>query len=294
MTRRIGLSCCVVATALMLIGGAAQAGILGNPTGTIGKGNTSLGLEYDYRRGLTTDETAIGSYPFSELGFRSNRYLARAGLGVTNWLDLYFRLGAADLYFPAKEPGDPTFTGSTRLAIGGGFSLRLLQTDREGLNAKILLIGQGLRYGSNGNMRVPIEGSSDAFKAFHNEYTWNEIDAGLLIGFTTPPVDPGKKVHFTPYVGIEKTFVDGNIDRTEYLIAAGQRSLLGMQNVDFADDGLTIRPIIGVEINMPELYGISFEVSVLDADRFSFGVGVNQVSPLKRTSVREKASDYKL
>lgn len=294
MARRFGLSCFVVAVALMMLGGVAQAGILGNPTGTMGKGNASLGLEYDYRRGLTTNETAIGSIDADELGFRSNRYLARAGLGVTNWLDLYFRIGAADLYFPQDEPGDPRFAGSTRFAVGGGFSLRLFETDREGVNTKAILVAQGLRYGSHGNMRVPIEKTSDAVRAYHNEYTWNELDAALVIGFTTPPVDPGKKVHFTPYVGVEKSFVDGDIDRTEYLIAGGQRSMRGMQSVDFSDDGLTVRPVLGIEINMPESYTISFEVTVLDKDEFSFGVGINQISALKRSAVREKASDYQL
>jgi hypothetical protein len=278
----------------MVFGGVAQAGILGNPTGTMGKGNASLGFEYDYRRGMTTNETALGSFPSDEMGFRSNRFLARAGIGATDWLDLYFRIGAADLYFPAEDPGDPRFNGSTRFAVGGGFALRLFETDREGVNTKALLIAQGLRHGSHGNMRVPIEGSSDAFRAYHNGYTWNELDVGFTLGFTSPPVDPGGKVHFTPYVGVEKSFVDGDIDRTEYLIVGDQRSLLGLQNVDFSDDGLTLRPILGIEINMPESYTISFEVTILDKDEFSFGVGINQISALKRSSVREKASDYQM
>lgn len=294
MARKLGLSCLTVAVALLMLGNAAQAGILGNPTGTMGKGKASLGLEYDYRRGLTTNETALGSFPSNEMGFNSNRYLARAGLGVLDWMDLYFRIGAGDLYFPRNEPGDPTFYGSTRLAVGGGFSLRIFETDREGLNARAVLIGQGLRYGSHGNLRVPIENTSDSFRAYHNEYTWNEIDAGFLLAFTTPPVAPGKNLHFTPYVGVEKTWVDGDIDRTEFLIAGGQRSLRGMENVEFADDGLTVRPVMGIEINMPESYTITFEMTVLDKDEFSFGVGINQVLPLKRTYVREKAADHRM
>jgi hypothetical protein len=293
---RFTRSLVVVVLALMVFGsGIAQAGILGNPTGTMGRGRASLGIEYDYRRGLTDDDVAVGSDASGDVEFLSKRYLARAGLGATDWLDLYFRIGAADLGFPEDNPGDPRFAGSTRFAMGGGFTLRLFEADNdEGFNTRALLIGQGLRFSSHGNAKSPIPNTTDSFTAFRNEYTWNEIDTGILFAVTTPSLDSAGRVRLTPYVGVEKTFIDGKIDRSEYLIAAGQKTLLGVESVDFADDGLTLRPVLGIEVNMPQNYSLAFEVTILDTDRFSFGVGISQVSALKRTVVKERASDYKL
>ncbi len=293
---RFTRSLIVVVLALMVSGsGIAQAGILGNPTGTMGRGNASLGLEYDYRRGLTDDDVAVGSAAGGDIEFLSRRYLARAGLGATDWLDLYFRIGAADLGFPADNPGDPRFAGSTRFAIGGGLAVRPFEIkDVRGFDASAIVVGQGLRFSSYGNAKSPIPNTPDSYVAYRNEYTWNELDAGVLLAVTTPPLDSGGLVRLTPYIGVEKTFIDGKIDRSEYLLAAGQRTLTGMQSVDFADDGLTIRPVLGIELNVPQRYSIAFEVTIIDSDRFSFGVGISQVSPLKRTAVKERASDYKL
>lgn len=276
--------------------GIASAGILGNPSGTIERGNVSLGLEYDYRRGIIGDDVAVGTDPRGEILFRSQRYLARARLGAFNWMDLFLRLGAADLYFPPESRGEPRFAGSTRFAIGGGFTLQFFETNYEEdqLNARLLLTAQALRFSSHGSIKVPIPNTPDAYTMLRNEYTWNEIDAGLMLAFTTPSLDSEGKVHLTPYVGIEKTFLDGRNDRAEYLLAAGQKTLLGYEEVNFADDGLTIRPVLGLEINAPDGYAISFEVTVLGSDEFSFGVGVSQSVPLKSEKVRERATDYSL
>ncbi len=284
------------AIAFLISGGAvAEAGILGNPSGTIGRGNAALGLEYDYRRGVTDNESMVGSDASGELEFRSNRYLARASLGAFDWLDLYFRIGAADIGFPADSAGDPDFNGTTRFAIGGGFTLRLYERESaEGLSARVLVVGQGLRFNSQGNARVPGPPDADWYTSFRNEYTWNEMDVGLLLAFTTPSLDSRGNVRLTPYVGIEKSFIDGENDRTQFLNAAGQRQIIGSDEVDFADDGMPLRPVLGMEVNMPRKYVLSFEVTIIDSKEFSFGVGISQVAALKRTVVGEKASDYRL
>jgi len=284
-----------VAAFLILGAGVSQAGILGNPTGTMGRGNVSLGVEYDHRRGLTDNEITAGSDPDGEVEFTSDRYLARAGLGAFDWLDLYLRLGAADLGFPGESVGDMDFNGSTRFAIGGGLALRLFETRNEqGVNARALFSAQALRFGSNGTMRFPVPKTSDVYTVFENEYTWNEIDLGLLFALTTPPLDSGNHVFLTPYVGVEKTFIDGTNKRAEFLRTGGQRSLLGVEEVDFADDGMTIRPVLGIEVNMPQRYAIAFEVTIIDSNEFSFGVGISQISAMKRTAVKDKASDHGL
>ncbi len=275
--------------------GIASAGILGNPSGTIERGRASLGLEFDYRRGLIDDDVAVGTDPSGEVLFRSQRYLTRARLGALNWMDVFLRLGAADLYFPEESPGDPRFAGGTRLAIGGGFTIQFFETNYEDqLNARLLLTGQALRFSSHGNIKVPIPNTTDAYRVFRNEYTWNEIDAGLMLAFTTPSLDSRGRVRLTPYIGVEKSFLDGKNERAEYLLAAGQKTLLGLEDVNFADDGLTVRPVLGVEINVPQGYAVSFEVTILDSDEFSFGVGVSQSLPLKSQKVKERASDYRL
>jgi hypothetical protein len=287
----------VVAVAAFLILGAgiAQAGVLGNPTGTMGRGNVSLGVEYDYRRGLTDNEIAVGTDPDGEVEFSSNRYLARAGIGAFDWLDLYFRIGAADLGFPGESIGDDDFSGSTRFAIGGGFNLRLFETHNDqGVNARALFSAQGLRFSSHGNMRFKVPNTTDVYRVFENEYTWNEIDLGLMLALTTPSLDSGGNVFLTPYVGIEKTFIDGKNERAEFLSTAGQRTSLGMEEVEFADDGLTFRPVLGLEVNMPHKYAIAFEVTIIDSKEFSFGVGISQISGLRRTAVKDRATDHKM
>jgi hypothetical protein len=287
----------VVAVAAFLILGAgiAQAGILGNPTGTMGRGNVYLGVEYDYRRGITDNDDAVGTDPNGEVEYLSNRYLVRAGLGAFRWLDLYLRIGAADLGFPGETVGDPDFSGSTRFAIGGGVNFRIFQTRKEeGWNAKALLNAQALRFSSHGRMSFKVPNTTDIYRVYDNEYTWNEIDLGFIFAMKTPDLDSGGNVHLTPYIGVEKTFIDGKNERAEFLSAAGQMTLLGVEEVDFADDGLPFRPVLGIEINMPQKYAIAFEVTILDSDEFSFGVGISQISGLTAEEVEDKASDHSL
>lgn len=284
-----------VAAFLILGAGIAQAGVLGNPTGTMGRGNVSLGVEYDYRRGLTDNEIAVGTDPNGELEFLSQRYLARAGLGAFKWLDLYFRLGAADLSFPGETVQDEDFSGSTGFAIGGGLALRLFETHNDqGVNARALFSAQGLRFSSHGSMRFLVPTTTDVYRVFENDYTWNEIDLGLMLALTTPHLDSGGHVFLTPYVGVEKTFIDGKNERGEFLSTGGQSTRLGLEEVDFADDGLTIRPVVGIEINMPQRYALAFEITMIDSKEFSFGVGISQISALRRKVVKDKASDHGL
>jgi hypothetical protein len=282
-----------VAAFLILGAGVAQAGVLGNPTGTMGRGNVSLGMEYDYRKGLTDNEVAVGSEADGEVEFLSHRYLARAGLGAFDWLDLYFRIGAADLGFPGETVADADFRGSTRFAYGGGLAMRLFETDKEdGVNARMLFSAQALRFSSHGTMRTLVY--NDVYEVFENKYTWNEIDLGLMLALTTPHLDSGKNVFLTPYVGVEKTFIDGKIEKTHYVTSQGGGQDLDVDEVEFADDGLTFRPVLGLEINMPRRYSIAFEVTILDSNEFSFGVGINQITGLKRTAVKDRAEDHSM
>lgn len=93
----------------------------------------------------------------------SARALFTAALGLTEWSEIYVRLGTAD--FAVDEA---LFNGGVGLAYGGGIRFRLLQLPLGNLG----LTGQYLRFTSNdsNSAGVQVEGE------------WEEIDIALGIG----------------------------------------------------------------------------------------------------------------
>jgi|GEM_PF-1560680 len=157
-----------------------KAGTIGDPTAS-GKPNTlsQLNLEYDsIERKMDSGDSGFGGKTTSE------RVLLQGIYGLTPFVDLYLRVGVADL-----ETASRNFQGKSGFAFGGGGRWTLFQ--RGDLN-----IGLGIQ---------ALEFFSNDSGATAPKVTWTEIESylgGSLRGME----------RFTPYFGVSFSKAQGDFD----------------------------------------------------------------------------------
>lgn len=142
-------------TLIMLLPHVASAGMLGYPAATLQPFHLRVEVAGDsFKEDLTGPGNAEAN---------SARALFTTALGLTEWSEIYLRLGVAD--FAVDEA---LFNGGVGAAYGGGIRLRLLQLSIGDLG----LTGQYLRFTSND--------SDSAGGKVKGE--WEEVDVALGIG----------------------------------------------------------------------------------------------------------------
>src|SRR5712691_498605 len=92
---------------------------------------------------------------------KTGRGLLTADLGLTDWSEVYARVGLAEFDVPRAG-----FSGDFDFAYGGGVRLRLFRLSW----GSVGLIGQYLRFHSDDNNNP------------HRDGTWEEVDVGLGLG----------------------------------------------------------------------------------------------------------------
>jgi hypothetical protein len=158
----------------------AKAGVIGDPTAS-GKPNTlsQFNLEYDLlQRDMEAGRDDFGGESTSE------RILLQGIYGLTHFVDLYLRVGMADL-----ETGSRDFEGDFGVAFGGGGRWTLFQKEN-------LKVGVGIQF---------LEFFSRDSSATASKVTWTEIESflgGSLRGME----------HFVPYFGVLLSKAQGKFD----------------------------------------------------------------------------------
>ena len=131
----------------------AVAGMLGYPVPRL----SSLHLRFELA-GDSFQETLNG---LDNARATSGRALVTVALGLTDWSEIYARVGMAEFNVHRVA-----YDGDFGLAYGGGARLRLVRFSL----GSIGLIGQYMRFGDNDNNNV------------HRDGTWEEVDVGLGLG----------------------------------------------------------------------------------------------------------------
>lgn len=158
----------------------AKAGMIGDPTAS-GKPNTlsQFNLEYDLvQRDMDSGRTGFGGETTSE------RILLQGIYGLTPFVDLHLRVGAADL-----ETSSRNFEGDFGVAFGGGARWTLFRKGD-------LDVGVGIQFLEF----LSRDSSADAAKV-----TWTEIESflgGSLRGME----------RFVPYFGVSLSKAEGDFD----------------------------------------------------------------------------------
>lgn len=154
----------------------ANAGVIGDPTAS-GKPATlsQFNLEYDLtQRELDSGNTGLGGDTTSE------RILLQGVYGLSQFLDLYLRVGVADL-----ETGSRQFEGNFGPAFGGGARWTLLQKES-------LKVGVGIQF-------------LEFFSKDNRKVAWTEVES--FLGGSLQGLE-----NFTPYFGLTFSKAQGNFE----------------------------------------------------------------------------------
>jgi hypothetical protein len=158
----------------------AKAGVIGDPTAS-GKPDTlsQFNLEYDLiQRDMDTGRNEFGGEATSE------RILLQGIYGLTQFVDLYLRVGMADI-----ETGSRGFEGDFGVAFGGGGRWTLFQKEN-------LKVGVGIQF---------LEFFSRDSGATASKVTWTEIET--FLGGSLQGME-----HFVPYFGVLLSKAQGKFD----------------------------------------------------------------------------------
>lgn len=158
----------------------ARAGVIGEPTAS-GSPNTlsQFNLEYDLvQRDMDGGRNGFGGDATSE------RILLQGVYGLTHFVDLYLRVGVADL-----ETGPRNFQGDFGVAFGGGGRWTLFQKDN-------LKVGAGIQF---------LEFFSRDGGAAAPKVTWTEIES--FLGGSLQGME-----QFVPYFGLLLSKAQGKFD----------------------------------------------------------------------------------
>ncbi|MDL2122144.1 MAG: hypothetical protein LWX51_03470 [Deltaproteobacteria bacterium] len=294
MKKTILVGLLMVALSLPSIGLAATVGSIAETQGALGK--FSLGLEYDgvFDRDMDFDKGSysINADGFSDSGpipdpgdsikdaqFESNRIFVKGAVGFHPNLDVFVKLGAANVdgEFKYVEPGFPDekneFDGDWDFAWGIGVKAKLYQSPG---GLRIMADAQYLRYKVDGDIDIDgvdlarddeqealDYGATSATFSYDAEAKIEEWQVALYVNQTFG--------NFSPYAGVKYSDMDMEVD----VDIAGRFdgvSYSEKSELDFeADDNFGI--FLGTDIYLiPELLSINIEARFIDETAGTFGL----------------------
>ncbi|MBN2414447.1 hypothetical protein JXO52_01325 [bacterium] len=237
---------------LLSLAGSAQAQISGNPVGTSGTKEWTV--------------SASGTYFYQYIGntlATSNRFLAKSGWGVVEWLDAYLVAGASNLVLDRQDGGIVSdYRDVYRFTYGAG--INALVGDR----LQLWFGGSALRFQSEGDFREPlIVGGQTYVKRFEMNYDWREVKAylGIVMNISRFKIYcAGAGWHLWR---IEK--------KKEYRDSATSTSYVGNEQGEFAS-GLYTGAIVGIEMSLPQRFSISLEALLFNESNLQIMAGISQ------------------
>ncbi len=232
----------------------SRAQSLGNVIGIEEARGERVAVEYNYVGRIVEESGATSPKKFE---IASHRFFIKGTYGLSDYADFFLKLGAANLKVPSKAAGFSDFQGDTRFAYGGGIKIKPIKIGR----SRFLLMGLGVAFTSQGSVQ------NNHFR-INNKYDWREYQAALAFATQIKKVDL--------YLGLEKTWLDGKKDWTKYLISSNQS--MAKSSNDFSDDQQSLRPVIGLDIQLPQGYALSLEAGGVGKNEITLMLGFSQKS----------------
>ena len=252
--RRISL----MAAGLLLIAALpAGAYTVGNPIEAAGPGRLAVSAEYEFHKGDLPDLDLI----------ESRRYLVKAGVGLTSWLDLFARGGAAHLEIPLEEE---RYVGEDKFAWGAGARAALWRLPRWQL--ELFASGQILSFRTRGRVEQEITTSPEIWtRRLDTKYIWWEYGGALGV--------KARRGVVSPYLGVDISYIEGEkITHQHNLFSYGSVDA-GRSSAEFSSEDLVVNGFGGLDIRLPLRYQLSLELRGTSRDRVSFTLGISQRSP---------------
>ena len=241
---------------LLMLTAQGGAYTVGNPIEAAGPGRLAVSAEYEYRQCDLPDVD----------GIESGRYLVKAGIGLTSWLDLFAKGGTAHMEIPLE--GEP-FVGEDKFAWGAGARATLWSLPKWRL--ELFSSGQILSFHTRGRVDQEITTSPEVWiRRLDTKYIWWEYGGAL-----------GVKVRrgvLSPYLGIDVSYIEGEKITHQYNLFSYGSVNAGRSSAEFSSEDAVISGFGGLDIHLPLRYRMSLELRGTSRDRVSFTLGLSQRS----------------
>ncbi len=250
--------CLTVAGAFLLIT-AVRAGAytVGNPIEAAGVGKLAVSAEYEYQEHQLPDVDDI----------ESRRYLVKAAIGLTSWLDLFAKGGAAHLEIPLEGE---RFVGEDKFAWGAGARATLWHLPRWQL--ELFSSGQILSFHTSGRIDQEVTTSPEVWtRRLDSKFIWWEYGGALGLKM--------RRGILRPYAGVDVSYVEGEkITRQTNMFSYGT-VYAGSRGAEFSSENVVFNGFGGLDILLPLRYRLSLELRGKSRDQISFTLGLSQRSP---------------
>ncbi len=251
----------------ILVSRPALSQTCGNPAGTAGKGQTTIGLSGAYQTLADGKQT-----------FKSNRLFFKAMQGLAPWLDVYGLVGGTRVQFDPIAKGIASYQDKARLAYGAGFNVLLnpAASSRTGMtrgragSARQASVGF---WGGANIIRYPAEAVYDlnsgaVVHQYRMKHDFREITghAGIVIPFGTLKL----------YAGGVGWAVQRLDKKSEYLLGISADPIHKGDAKATYQSGLWTGGMSGLQVDLPGNYALTLEVIAFNKDYYQITIGVSQ------------------
>jgi len=251
---------------------AAVGEMLGNPGCQVGEKNLFVGIEYSSAMRVFDLDT-------KNLDTSSDRITLKVTTGLTDWLDIYVRAGAADMRLDYKGNdyvyktsgvtqrwgnASKNFASDYGAGFGGGTRVKLL--DFVNSRTRVFFQGGGFFYKTDGEIIWNLSDGSVITK--NRELKWADIYAGIGVSRRFDYID------FTFGIGFSEVWWEIN---DENLLKVGNTTT---RNRNPKRNSFEIRkPVfgfVGLDFVLPLEYRISLQAGIKNTDEAEFSVALSQ------------------
>ncbi len=236
------------------------ADMLGNPWVQVGKKNLFVGVEYS---------SAIHDYELDTNGLEtsSERINLKVTTGLTEWFDIFVKVGGASLMLDYAKESDASknFDSEMNIGFGGGGRLQLMNFVDSG--TRVFIQGGGFYFQVDDDIQWQ-RGAETTFSK-EREIKWADLYAGLGVAKRMDFID----LNFGFGVSAIKWWInDVNVTKESGIET---RRIIKDERDSF-ETKTPLFGFIGLDFVLPYEYRISAQAGVRNLDEAEFSIAISQ------------------
>jgi hypothetical protein len=255
MKRTVALTLAVILVLPM----AAWSQMAGNPMEQVGKRNLFVGLEYS---------TKVHEYKLDTSALETTRDIAaiKVTTGLSDWLDIYLKGGAAALTLDYVKESSALSNYESNYGAGFGGGVRMQLWDFVNSETRVFLQGDGFVFNSSDSIEWNRLDGSTFTK--DRDITW--ADLSIVLGVT-------KRWDYVDLtIGAGFSSVWWEFEDVEITQSGSAVSIIPLAARNSFESKDPMFGVIGVDFILPFEYRLSVQTGVTDSEQASFSVAISQ------------------
>ena len=244
-----------------------QSQTCGNPAGTAGKGQTTMGMSGAYQIHQDGQQKMV-----------SNRIFFKAMVGLAPWLDVYGLAGTTQVRMKSTLTGIPEFKDKHRFGYGAGFNFLLNPSPPKPKRSTRGSMGSAaptrIGFWGGGNIiRYPAEAvydlsSGTVVHEYRMTYDCREITihAGIVIPYRMLKI----------YAGGVGWAIQRPETKKEYLLGISTEPIFKGDAKATYQSGLWTGGLFGIQVDLPENYSLTVEAIGFNKANYQIMIGISQ------------------